>query len=368
MKIKLEDWAIVIFILFFGLGLSNLSGVPSLSLLSNGTNSTPTPTRAATSSTPTPTNNPAGSPTPTGGSQMPSATPALPAGTLSNSKLGILWIGDNETGRQIIDSGPRLVAVLDPSPGMLQKLREYKQRFPGGITILRIYVSDAVKCSSDQSGAACADFLWSNHFKPRLDAYSSEDVSIFDYLESPCEWDNFPTHPYDAGELGWFNDFLGRYTDLITSQGRGLKPLMGEVPVGNIEPENFSILSGALDKIRAAGGAFSYHAYTLRNPFDINNPADVSDTQYTSMRFRRFYDQYQINMILTEAGYDTPAWGARSSGTPYDQYLSWFDNEIKNNPYVIGATIFQTGSQDNNFSDFEITPIRDWLKNYLRNN
>jgi hypothetical protein len=166
----------------------------------------------------------------------------------------------------------------------------------------------------------------------------------------------------------------------------GYKPCIGSISVGNPNDLNdLGYFVPALRQAYAAGGVWSYHAYTL------NYTTDVPSELPFSLRYRQFYNYFAANypdlvmmpLVLTEGGVDlsgdanTSGWQARGPTDWYQRWLNWFDYQMQQDSYVIGCTLFQNGAAPSWASfDLEtpmpgntnhIMPIIGWLSNYLAN-
>ena len=180
-----------------------------------------------------------------------------------------------------------------------------------------------------------------------------------------------PEQPGRRG-LAWFNQFWTNLTPRIVSAG--YKPCIGSIAVGN--PGSLSDLDPfvpALRQAQAAGGAWSYHAYT------IQYSTDVAVELWYSLRYRQFYsyfaqqgysDLLNLPLILTEGGVDqsgTPAtsgWQYRGTAAQYERWLNWFDRQLGQDAYVLGCTLFENGDPTG-WSSFDLEPIAGWFRNYL---
>ena len=215
------------------------------------------------------------------------AAPSSPAQSLSTSKLSAHLINGYTVGSSNIVAGkPRVLKVLAldsgfPS-GMVQAMRDYKARAPGGKVVVRVYTPKTYSLANDPTASAL-DF-WNTVLQPPLNGISAADRALIDYLEGPNEGDTptlgYPSSPADAASQ-WFNQFWTNLTPLIVSGG--YKPCIGSIAVGN--PGSFSDLDPfmpALRQAQAAGGAWSYHAYT------IQYSTDVSIENWYSLRHRQF--------------------------------------------------------------------------------
>ncbi len=305
--------------------------------------------------------------------------------TLSSSKLSAHFINDYTVGNSNIVAGrPRVLKVLGldggfPS-GMAQAMRDYKTKAPTGKVVVRIYSPRSYSLSDDATGSA-SDF-WTNILQKGINYLSPSDRALIDYLEGPNEGQT-PTlgYPNATGAQAlqasqWFNQFWTNLTPKIVAAG--YKPCIGSIAVGNpggSPSEMQSYLAAfvpALRQAMAAGGSWSYHAYT------INYTTDPGDEFYYSLRYRQFYSYFASSfpdlntmpLILTEGGVDasgdpsTSGWQARGPATWFQRWLNWFDQQMQQDPYVLGCTLFENGDPGG-WSSFELEPLGGWMKNYL---
>src|SRR5207248_5953817 len=213
----------------------------------------------------------------------------------------------------IVAGHPRALKVLGldsvfPS-GMVQAMRDYKAHTPAGKLVVRIYWAQNYSLSDDATASA-GDF-WTNILQKGLSFLSASDQALIDYLEGPNEGQTptlgYPgSAPLQASE--WFNQFWTNLTPRIVAAG--YKPCIGSIAVGNpggTTSEMQSYLAAfvpALRQSKAAGGAWSYHAYT------INYTTDIGTEIWYSLRYRQFYSYFAsafpdlntMPMILTEGG------------------------------------------------------------------
>ena len=308
--------------------------------------------------------------------------PSLSAQTLSTSKLSEHLINNYTVGSSNIVAGhPRTLKVLGldsgfPS-GMVAAMRDYKAKAPSGKVVVRIY-SPKMYALTDNATASAGDF-WTNILQQSLNTISASDRSLIDYLEGPNEGQT-PTLGYPASAplqaSQWFNQFWTNLTPKIAAAG--YEPCIGSIAVGNpggslSEMQSYlAAFVPALRQAKAAGGAWSYHAYT------INYTTDTGDEFYYSLRYRQFYSYFAsafadlntMPLILTEGGVDssgdpaTSGWQARGSTANYERWLNWFDQQMQQDAYVIGCTLFENGDPGG-WSSFDLEPIAGWLKTYL---
>ncbi|HVM48685.1 MAG TPA: malectin domain-containing carbohydrate-binding protein [Candidatus Acidoferrum sp.] len=301
------------------------------------------------------------------------------AQTLSASKLSAHLINSYTAGSSNIVSGkPRLLKVLALDSGfpagMVQAMRDYKSKAPSGKVVVRVYTARSYSLANDATASAL-DF-WNTVLQPPLNGLAPSDRALIDYLEGPNEGDSTPTLGYPSSPAGaasqWFNQFWTNLTPLMVAAG--YKPCIGSIAVGN--PASLSDLDPfvpALRQAQAAGGAWSYHAYT------IQYSTDVGTENWYSLRHRQFYayfaqqgytDLLNMPLILTEGGVDqsgnpaTSGWQARGSAAQYECWLNWFDRQLNQDAYVLGCTLFENGDPAG-WSSFDLEPIAGWMSNYL---
>src|ERR1035441_1986713 len=160
-----------------------------------------------------------------------------PAQTLSNSKLSAHLINGYTVGSSNIVSGkPRLLKVLAldsgfPS-GLVQAMRDYKTKAPGGKVVVRVYSPKNYSLANDPTASAL-DF-WNTILQPPLNGIAASDRALIDYLEGPNEGQTpalgYPINPPGQASQ-WFNQFWTNLTPLIVSAG--YKPCIGSIAVGD---------------------------------------------------------------------------------------------------------------------------------------
>jgi hypothetical protein len=301
---------------------------------------------------------------------------------LSSSLLSAHLINSYTVGSSNIVAGhPRVLKVLALDSGfptgMLQAMRDYKATSPGGKIVVRVYTPRTYTLANDATASA-GDF-WTNVLQQSLNSIAVADRSLIDYLEGPNEGDT-PTlgYPWSAPLQAsqWFNQFWTNLTPRIVAAG--YKPCIGSIAVGNPGGSTSEVQSylaafvPALRQAQNAGGAWSYHAYT------INYTTDIADEIYYSLRYRQFYSYFAasfpdlVNMplILTEGGVDasgdpaTSGWQARGTPGDFERWLNWFDQQMRQDVYVLGCTLFENGDPGG-WSSFDLEPIGAWFKSYL---
>ena len=295
------------------------------------------------------------------------STPPGQAQNLSGSKLSVHLDQHYTAGaRQIVAAGPQVLKILDLGGDMLAALHNYKAAYPDGIVVLRIYTQVQYHLQDDPT--ACAQDFWNRVLWPPLSRLSPDDQQLIDLVEGPNEAENCPTWG-SVESATWFGQFWAALAPLM--QANGFRPCVGSIPVGNppgsVQEMNDQLeaFTPALYAAQDAGGAWSYHAYS------IQYTADEGIESWYSLRYRRFYDflgrQHPdlllLPMILTEGGAGQDGW--RPGGaTRFENWLTWFDAEISQDGYILGVTLFEIGDSQG-WPNFDLEPVAGWLSDYL---
>jgi len=302
-----------------------------------------------------------------------SAQPAKRA--VSASKLSVHFIGRyTPGGQQIVRAGPRLIKILDLGDDMRRAVREYKHLYPKGIVVLRIYTP--TRYSERDSPELCARRFWDDVLWPPISRLPGSERRLIDYLEGPNEGDSTPTWESTAS-VRWFARFWMALAPII--RRHGFRPCIGSIAVGNpggtpeqVE-EKIAAFAPALRQASWLGGAWSYHAYSLRYT------TDATEESWYCLRYRRLHEVLKrrfpelarMPVILTEGGIDESGdpnrsgWQARGTPERYQEWLKWFDSELRRDPYVVGVTLFQIGNPEG-WRSFDLEPIASWLASYIR--
>ncbi len=295
-------------------------------------------------------------------------------GRVSESKLSIHLIARYTPGAQaIVRAGPRVLKVLDLHGEMLRALREYKSLHPDGRTVVRIYTRLGFQKGANPEEAARQ--FWEKALWPPISRLSPSDRRLIDYLEGPNECEAYPA--WESPDTArWFAKFWRELARLIAAAG--FRPCIGSIPVGNPPGDPREIrakmlaFAPAMVEAKRLGGAWSYHAYSLAYS------TDMEEEKWTSLRYRMLHDfvaeRYpelaDMTLIITEAGIDwrgnpqKDGWQARGTPEKFKQWLKWFDARLREDSYVLGATLFQSGDT-RGWPSFDIEPIADWLASWL---
>lgn len=293
----------------------------------------------------------------------------------SESKLGLFILSSYSDGaRRIISSRPRVIKVMDPhvSESLLEAVRDYRRAAPNGTVILRISGREPAFDMRDDPVEA-ANQYFAALAQPALEALKPYR-DFFTYIESPNETEN--TVSWETVEMaGWNASFWSRLIELYADAG--YKTCVGSIPVGNpggsieqIEAKLRAFLPAVQAAVRT-GGALCYHAYSTEYS------TDVSLENWWSLRYRILHATYSkidpslaaLPVILSEGGIDKAGnpeedgWQARGDESKFTAWLEWFDQRLREDPYVVGAALFQIG--DTYWSSFNLEPVAWWLKQHL---
>jgi hypothetical protein len=293
-------------------------------------------------------------------------------GPPSQSKISVHLLGSYSAGAgQIIQARPRVIKILGTDSGMMQAARDFKAATPDGKIVCRIYTASTWSIANNP--AAAGSNFWQTVLSPAFANLSAQDRALIDYVEGPNEGDSTPTWGSSA-DADWYNTFWMHLAPLIANAG--FRPLAFSISVGN-PPGNNAEIQDRLNRIAPAlrlcqqlGGGWSYHSYSL--PYSTN----LVDEIWYSVRYRQYYtyfasahpDLVNLPLVLTEGGIDgVGPWSTRGDTNKYQNWLMWFDSEIRKDNYCLGVTLFQIG-ETGGWNGFNVEPIAGWLASYLAAN
>ncbi|MDM8007430.1 MAG: fibronectin type III domain-containing protein, partial [Phycisphaerae bacterium] len=291
----------------------------------------------------------------------------------SGSKLGPhLILSYTNPCYDFLMARARVIKILDCDGTMMTAVRDLKTLCPDAISVCRIYTTQSYNIGQDPTWAA--QHFWTNVLAPPLNALSPADKALIDYVEGPNECDSTPCWG-TVQNAQWLNDFWVALAPLIANAG--FRPCAFSIPVGN-PPGTLAEMQAQLNAIAPAlrvckqyGGAWSYHSYTILYTTDVNVEL------WYSLRYRQFYDYFatahpdllDLPIIFTEGGVDGqtgpegPGWMGGGDAAKYQNWLDWHDARMREDPQVLGCTLFQTGSPG--WTSFNIDPIAPWLVSHL---
>ena len=291
---------------------------------------------------------------------------AHPAAGVSTSKLGIHVLRTcNDCVRELVEPCPRVMKFL-AGEGM-DCLHAYRSRCgPDATVVLRVYVSSAVRYGIGDDPEVSALDYW-HRMTPAL---ASVDPADIDWLEGPNELDNLPDWYHDPSSAQWVAEFWSHLADAMNSAGYA--PLVGAIAVGNPAmngepPSGINLMRPLAQVIRDKSYriGWSYHAYTV-DP----RPSARASEPYFTLRYRRIRAEvglHGVPIVLTEGGQDSPGgWLDRgTASTTYLAWLAWLDHELRDDPDVVGITLFQAGGAPDRWNGFDICPISTELASLI---
>ncbi len=298
---------------------------------------------------------------------QPSLTAAEPTGP---SKLGLHVTGS--TSPRIMEfieaAKPAVIVVV----GDLGLLAEIKRVSPNTVTLGRLL-------QGDQSMTG----------DPREKAREFVLANAGQYLANPgadywLGW-NEPdvSQPW---QMAWYASFEEERA--VAMAELGLKVAIGNFSTGTPEPERFLEFLPAIKAAKQYGGILALHEYsapTMQSGLGAGLPGLEGKEHYgaLTLRYRYWYDHYLqandlvIPLVISEAGIDggvlrsqgvtLGGWrdfrsverlGAGMQPLTLDDYLaqlSWYDDELRRDPYVIGFAVFNVGDRQGEWASFDLT-------------
>lgn len=289
------------------------------------------------------------------------------SGATMPTKLGLLYImGDAESQGMIEIARTGWVPIVKSGEYATDRIMWCKRTNPNTIGIV---AAGGPVYAATQTPEEAARFIfqraktqWSHvpeAFRPHMD-----------FLEiMPCMWE-----PKDATEARWFSAVISQVAPKVATR-LGVRPVVLNSGVGGlpITPELLEPMVPGLRAALHAGGAWGCHGYTIKYSTDENLES------WYSLRYRQAYayfrqyhpDLMRLPMILLEGGVDLQGdpdkdgWLARGTLQQYTEWLAWYDEELKRDPYVLGVTLFKIGAPSI-WKSFELEPVIPWLREHYR--
>lgn len=321
--------------------------------------------------------------------------PEWPAGraSLTSSKLGlhVTWNNDPWIMEFIRRARPRVVKAVDD----VGWLADVKQASPNTITLGRFNNQDESVVFAKDPVAAADEYIAAN-----LDRYRANPG--VDYWEG---WNEFV--PVNNERLAWYAAFEARRACRMAELG--LRAAVGGFSVGVPEYSQMRVFMPALEAAYQCNGIFTLHEYNSptmwcgtepSRPGLIPGAPDFGDVLvgYHALRYRFWYEGYlkpigmgDLPLVISEAGVE----GRPDAGGPcndpggrawksYDQHwlsngfgptapdayvslLAWYDQQMRQDSYVWGATVFTAGARDGNdrWNPFDLHEVLVPLSYYL---
>ncbi len=185
-------------------------------------------------------------------------------------------------------------------------------------------------------------------------------------------------------QMQWYATFEAERARLMHELG--LKVAVGNFSTGTPEPALFAAFAPALLAAQEYGGVFALHEYsapTMLHGVGAAVPGHEAESDFgaLTLRYRYWYENYLgpanlvVPLVITEAGIDggvltgqdppLGGWrdfdGLQAEGLAtqtLDSYLaevSWYDDELRRDPYVLGFALFNAGDEEGQWASFDIT-------------
>jgi hypothetical protein len=320
--------------------------------------------------------------------------PDWPAGLAgpTGSKLGLHAIANND--QYIMEFVRRVRPRVVKSVDDLGWLADVKRVSPNTVTIGRISGQDEGMVDSKDPVAAADAYIAGQLEKYRLNPG-------VDFWEG---WNEFV--PVNTTRMAWYAQFEARRA--CAMQALGLRAAVGGFSVGVPEYADMATFMPALEAAYRCGAIFTLHEYnspTLTCGVR-NNDANIIPGApnfggvlmgYHTLRYRFWYEGYlkprgmgDLPLVISEAGVegrptaggpcDDPGgkawknygdgWVQRGFGpSPAEAYvnlLAWYDQELRKDAYVWGATLFTVGAPfgEGSWNEFDLHQVLVPLAKY----
>lgn len=204
-------------------------------------------------------------------------------------------------------------------------------------------------------------------------------------------------------EMGWYARFEIERMKLMSDLG--LKCVIGNFSTGTPPLRLWPAFMPALEAALEHKAILGLHEYScpwmwwMTGEHQLDEDEDQGDEGWTTLRYRKAYRQYlmpngvgDVPLAITECGVD-PLVNPKPPGAPsgtwkqlgdfwaehdnerdkadfYFRQLVWYDEELQEDDYVVGATIFTWGNFGTPWSHFDVagTDVAKKLVRYVSQN
>lgn len=301
------------------------------------------------------------------------------------SKLGIHVTANNSP--QIMDFVRTARPAVVVAVGGMGWLADVKKASPETITVARFIEGD--QSITGNPVAKAREFVEANASRYRANPG-------VDYW---LGWNEPAIH--NIAEMRWYAAFEAERIRAMDELG--FKVAVGNFSAGTPEAFEFEAFLPALAVAKEYGAILALHEYsapTLRDGVGADIPGLAGSNQggALTLRYRFWYDHYLrahnlvLPLVITEAGIDggvlrapngssetglmgwrdfykpapdgpsgiavdTVADTAASADEEYLQQLSWYDDELRRDSYVLGFAVFNVGGSSGQWASFDVTNI-----------
>lgn len=143
----------------------------------------------------------------------------------------------------------------------------------------------------------------------------------------------------------------------------GLRGGVGAFAVGN--PPDLTwwdAFHPALEAAARTGGVLLLHEYNYPDP----RGDERHDPAWLSLRHRMVYERLparlRVPLIISECGRDSifgepnPGWRGQLTATEYLESLEWYDQQLLQDPYVLGACVYCLAAESWRWTSYDIRP------------
>ncbi|MFH1085160.1 MAG: hypothetical protein V1772_05310 [Chloroflexota bacterium] len=300
-------------------------------------------------------------------------TGAEPSG---RSKIGlhVTRNGDPEIMKFIIAAQPAVVAAV----GDLGWLAEVKAVSPGTMTLGRVIEGrQAFEGDPAQQARAFVGALAETYrLNLGVDYWLGWNEPVIDEI-----W-----------QMQWYAAFEAER--IVAMAELGLKTAIGSFSTGTPEPLEFGAFLPAIRVAKQHGAVLALHEYsapTMRDGVGAGLPGIAGREGFgaLTLRYRYWYEHYLrpndliIPLAITEAGVDggvlrvqglnlggwrdfergsVPPDMASQTAQTYLDELSWYDDQLRRDPYVVGMAIFNVGDEAGRWDSFDVTDLLPQLQ------
>lgn len=320
---------------------------------------------------------------------VPSPTPPPwpePLDGQTASKLGLHTLNTNDP--YVMEFIRRVKPRVVKSVGDVGWLRQVKEASPQTVTVGRLMPEQSEWILSVDPAVAGAAYVDLN-----AEVYASHP--FVDYWEG---WNEFV--PETAERMRWFAHFEAARA--CQMQARGWRAAVGGFSTGVPEYALMAEFLPALEAAQRCGGIFHLHEYdspTFECGVAANVPGLIPGAPAIgvsagplALRYRFWYEALlkprglgSLPLLISELGIDGVApgggqggcddpggtgwkaygewWASHGYGSDapqaYVNVLSWYDRELRNDAYVLGAAIFTANALDDGdvWRDFDLHPV-----------
>jgi hypothetical protein len=284
--------------------------------------------QVADTATPVPTDEATPQPTATPGPPGPTVTPTPTRGPIRITKLGL---GVYESGGAMFpildESRPSVILLMDPTVDFAQEVRK---RFPKAFIIGRIFATSQPLDNPAQRGSDFADRVASTAvpLKGVVDAWMS-------YNEVAGGSDPQTMTNYNTFQVAFAHRLQDNYGIAAVAGNDGPRAIPAED-----YPKYFA-------EAISTSKYFGFHLYPDPAFHSLQDPAAASQVFYYR-QIKAALDAAGIKsgpFIATEVGLYN-GWQGVTTDTQMGEDFTWLADQMNNDPFVLGMTIFGVFSSD----------------------